>query len=140
MVLQVRTSKDLNRVVALLRKVNRAAAEKRAQSYAESLLPDAARHRSITDIAALTIASLALYCAATSCTIEEYGLRTVQGIVNRWYALLLKGISVEDVFEKNITCAVGLERHRCDLMRIPAPVLAAGMNMVREAIRALTPS
>ncbi|HEY9181144.1 MAG TPA: hypothetical protein VIO32_10530 [Candidatus Baltobacteraceae bacterium] len=131
------TSKELNRVLAALRKVNRAAAGKRAEAYAEALLPDAARHRSVADVAALAMASLALYCAAASCTIEAYGVRTVQRILDRWYALLLEGSSAEHVFARNVTCAEGLERNRLALMRLPTPVLAAGVSMVREAIRAL---
>lgn len=133
----MRTSRELNRAVARLRKVNRAAAEKHALAYAEALLPDAARRRNAADLAALAIVSLALYCAANACVMEEHGFRTVRHILDRWYALLLEGNVADNVFVQNISYPEGLEGNRRDLVRVPTALLAAGMHMVRDAVLTL---
>lgn len=130
----MRTSGELNRAVARLRRVNRAAAEQHAQAYAEALLPDAARRRNVADLAALAIVSLALYGAAATCEAEEHGFRTVRHIVDRWYALLREGKAAEHVFAQDISYPEGLEGDRRDLVRVPALLLAAGVSAVRDAV------
>lgn len=81
--------------------------------------------------------SIALYCAAANCIVEDHGVNTLQRILDRRYVLLLGGNSAEQVFAESLTYPEALEQNRRALMLLPAPFLAAGMNMAREALQRL---
>lgn len=126
--------RELNRLIARLRTLNRDAAGIEAEHCAAQMLPVADRFRTPADLAALWILSLGLYYAAATRVADEYGAATLARLVEERFAQLEEGAASEDVFCEAVPYPENLENYRRALTQLPVSLVRAAMESVLGAL------